>query len=138
MDKIETQKKFVAALAVLMILSALVELAVVPAMLMDDSPGALPWRAASGALIGVVLHLYLAFWFGIRLRRRKVEIRNEIYILAAIGLFFLGFMILDGAYAFQEESQFVYLMMLICAIIDFAATLVSVLALIFLRSKKKD
>ena len=54
-----------------------------------------------------------------------------------MGFFFLGFMILDGAYAFLDDVRFVSIGMFICAFGGFAASLVSILALIFLRTKKK-
>ena len=137
MDKFEIQRKVFAIIAVLMLLSVVSMIAVIPAILMDKSAGSLPLQAAGGALLGVILHLFLAYWFGIRLRRRSSKVRNEVYILMAVGFFFLGFMILDGAYAFLDDLRFVSIGMFICASLDFAASLVSVLALIFLRTKKK-
>ena len=137
MDTFEKQKKIFSINAVLMLLSALSLAAVIPAILMDKSPGSLPIQAASGAFLGMGIHLFLAYWFGIRLRRRKSKIRNEVLIFSAIGLFFLGFMILDGAYAFQDDVRFVSIGMFICAFGDFGASLVSVAALFILKPKKK-
>jgi len=137
MDKIETQRKVFAIVAVLMLLSVLSLIAVIPAILQDRSPGSLPLQAASGALIGVVIHLYLAYWFGIGLRRRSSKIRNEIYILSAVGFFFLGFMIMDGAFAFLDDIRFASIGMFICSFCDFAAALVFIFALVLLRPKKK-
>jgi hypothetical protein len=105
---------------------------------MDTSPGSLPLQAASGALIGVVLHLFLAYRFGIRLMRRSSMIRNEGYILSAVGFFFLGFMMLDGAYAFLDDVLFVSIGLFVCSFCDFAAALVSVAALFLVRSKKRN
>ena len=68
---------------------------------------------------------------GIRLRRRKAEIRNELYIFSAVGLFFLDFMMLDGANAFLDDVRFVSIGMFKCASLDFAASLVSVIALLY-------
>jgi len=137
MDKLEIQRRVFTIVAVLMLLSVLSLIAVIPAILKDTSYGSLPLQAASGALIGVVLHLYLAYWFGIRLRRRSIKIRNEVYILSAVGFFFLGFMILDGAYAFLDDIRFVSIGMFICAFCDFGAALVSIFALVLLKPKKK-
>ena len=137
MDKYEIQRRIFTIVAAGMLLSVVSLIAVIPAILMDTSSGSLPLQAASGALIGVVLHLFLAYWFGIRLRKRSSKVRNEVYILMAVGFFFLGFMMLDGAYAFLDDVRFVSIGMFICAFGDFAASLVSVFALIFLRSKKK-
>jgi len=138
MDIIEVQRKVFAIIAVLMLLSVVAMIAVIPAILMDKSDGALPLQAAGGALLGVVLHLFIAYWFGVKLRKGSTVGRNEVYILSAVGFFFLGFMILDGAYAFLDDVRFVSIGMFTCAFGGFAASLVSVLALIFLRTKKKD
>ena len=138
MDKIKIQRKIFSRIAVLFLLSVVSLIAVIPAILMDNSAGSLPIQAASGALIGVVLHLFLAYWFGIRLSRRSSIVRNEIYILSAVGFFFLGIMILDGAYAFLDDAHFVSIGMFICAFCDFAASLVSIFALVLLRPKKKE
>ena len=137
MDKIETQSKVFAIVGVLMLLSVVSMIAVIPAILMDKSDGALPLQAAGGALLGVVLHLFLAYWFGVKLRRHSRKVRNEVYVLMAVGFFFLGFMMLDGADAFLDDVRFVSIGMSICAFGGFAASLVSILALIFLRTKKK-
>ncbi len=137
MNRIETQRKVFGIIAVLMLLSLASMIAVIPAILMDKSPGSLPLQAAGGALLGVALHLYIAYWFGIRLRKRSTMVRNEIFILSAVGFFFLGFMMLDGAYAFLDDVRFVAIGMFICSFGDFAAALVSILALIFVRTKKK-
>ena len=137
MDKIEIQRKFFFRVAVLLLLSAVSLIAVIPAILMDKSATSLPIQAAIGAFIGALLHLFLAYWFGIRLKRRSRMIRNEALILSAVGFFFLGFMMLDGAYAFLEDARFVSIGMSICAICDFAASLASVFALVLLRIKKK-
>ena len=97
----------------------------------------MPIQAASGAFIGMILHLFGAYWLGIRLRRRKAGIRNEAFILLATALFFLGIMMIDGADAFRDDVVFISIGMFICASFDFAATLVSIIALILLRTKNK-
>jgi hypothetical protein len=138
MDRIETQRKVYTIIAVLMLLSVVSLIAVIPAIIMDKSPGSVPIRAASGALIGVVIHLFLAYWFGIKLRRRSREIRNEVHILIAFGFFVLGFMMLDGAFAFMDDVLFVSIGMFICTFCGFTAALVSIFALVLLRKKKKN
>jgi peptidoglycan/LPS O-acetylase OafA/YrhL len=138
MDKYEMQRRIFTIVAVLMLLSVASMIAVIPVILLDTSPGSLPLQAASGALIGMGIHLYLAYWFGIRLRRRRRKINKEVYILSALGLFFLGFMIMDGAFAFLDDLLFVSIGMFICVFGDFAAALVSIFALIFLKTKTKS
>ncbi len=138
MDKFEIQKKVFAIVAVLMLLSVLSLIAVIPAILQDRSPGSLPLQAASGALIGMGIQMYLAYRFGIRLRRCSIMIRNEVYMLSAVGLFFLGFMIMDGAFAFLDDIRFVSIGIFACSFCDYVAALVFIFALVLLRTKKKD
>jgi hypothetical protein len=137
MDKLEIQRKIFAIIAVFLLLSAVSMIAVIPAILMDTSPGSLPIQAAIGALIGVALFLFLAYRFGIRLRRRSSMIRNEGYILSVVGFLFLCFMMLDGAYAFLDDVLFVSIGIFVCSFCGFAAALVSIIALVLLKLKKK-
>ena len=139
MDKIEIQRKFFSRVAVLLLLSAVSLIAVIPAILMDKSATSLPIQAASGAFIGAVLHLFLAYWFGIRLRRRSSMIRDEFCVVVlSSGFLFSRFSgSCDGAYAFLDDVRFVSIGMSICAFCDFAASLVSIFALVLLRIKKK-
>ena len=138
MNRLEIQRKVLTIVAVLMLLSVVSLIVVIPAILRDTSPGSLPLQAASGAFIGMGIHLFLAYWFGIRLRRRSSMIRNEAYILMAVGFFFLGFMMLDGANAFLDDVRFVCIGMFTCAFGGFAASLVSIFALVLLRTKKTE
>jgi hypothetical protein len=134
----EIPDKVLKIIAVLLLLSAVSLLAVIPAILLDKSSGSMPIQAASGALIGMILHLFAAYWLGIWLRKRRAGFRKEIYFLLALALFFLGFMMLDGAYAFLDDVIFVSVGMFICASFDFAASLVSIIALVLLWTKKKS
>ena len=51
MDKIEVQRKVFAIVGVLMLLSVVSMIAVIPAILMDTSPGSLPIQAAILAFV---------------------------------------------------------------------------------------
>ena len=137
MSKLANQKKVFAIIAVLILLSALALITVIPTMLQNLSSTSTPLKAASGALIGIVLHLVVAYWFGIRLRKRSSMVRNEVYMLMAMGFFFLGFMMLDGAYASLDDVRFVAIGMFTAAFFGFAASMVSILALVVLRTKRK-
>ena len=137
MDTFEKQRKIFSIHAVLMLLSVLSMAAVIPAILMDTSPGSLPIQAASGALIGMSIHLFLAYWFGMRLKRRTSKIRKAVLIFSALGFFFLGFIIMDGAFAFQDDVLFAFFGMFLCSIIDLVAALVSFTAIFLLKTKKK-
>ena len=50
----------------------------------------------------------------------------------------LGLIVMDGAFAFLETALFVSIGMLLCVFCDFAAALVSVIALFLLKQKKNN
>ena len=72
-----------------------------------------------------------------RLARLKRRINKEINLAAAIVLFILGFIILDGATAFLDRMLLVSVGFFVCVFCDFAAIIVSVAALFILKPKKK-
>ncbi len=137
MDKFEIQRKVLTIVAVLLLLSAISLIAVIPGILLDTSPGSLPLPATIGTLVVMGLHLLLAYWYGIRLRRRRRKINKGLLIAAAIGLVVLGFIVMDGAFAFLDVVLYVSIGMFLCVFCDFAAVLVSIFALVLLKSKKK-
>ena len=137
MDTFEKQRKIFTIVAILVLLSVLSLIAVIPGILLDTSPGSLPWSGAIGTLVVMGLHLLLAYWYGIRLRRRRGKINKGLLIASAIGLVVLGFLVMDGAFAFLDVVPFVSIGMLLCVFCDFAAALVSIAALFLLKQKKK-
>ncbi|MEN8204177.1 MAG: hypothetical protein ABFS28_16380 [Bacteroidota bacterium] len=138
MDKSKIQKILFTIVTVLLMLSVLSLIAVIPGMLLDKSPGAMPIQAASGAFIGMLIHLaLLAYLFGFRLSKHNRPGKREISLVPAIALALLGIMILDGGFAFLEEIPYVSYGMFLVAFCDIAAALVSFAALILMRPKKK-
>jgi len=123
---------------VLMLFSILSLLAVIPGMLLDKSPGAMPIQAASGAFIGMLIHLgLLAYLHGFRLSKHNRPGKKEISLWSALALFFLGILIQDGGFAFLEELPYVAYGMFLVAVCDVLAALLSFAALILMRRKKK-
>ena len=145
MDTFEIQRKVFTRVAVLLLLSVVSLIAVIPGILLDTSPGSLPKQAAIGTSVVMLIHLliFLGCLYGIRFTKRRRKINKEIYIVTGVALFLLGFIVLygasgmDGAIGYINKLRFVSIGMFTCAFGDFAASLVSVLALIFLRTKKK-
>ena len=138
MDKFEKQRKIFTIVAILVLLSVLSLIAVIPGILLDTSPGSLPVSGAIGTLVVMGLHLFLAYWFGIRLRRRRAKIKKGLLIASAICLVLLGFLVMDGAFAFLDTVLFVSIGMFLAVFCDFAAVVVSVAALFYLKPKKKN
>ncbi len=123
---------------VLLMLSILTLIAVIPGILLDKSPGSMPIQAASGAFIGMLIHLaLLAYLYGYRLSKRDRPGKREISLGPAIALTLLGLIMLDGAFAFLDDLPAVSICMFICAACDFTAALLSFAALIFMRAKRE-
>ena len=139
MDTIEVQRKIFTIAAVLLIVSVLSMAAVIPALLLDTSPDFLPVQSAIGTFIGMSVHLLVFFGLlrGVRLTKRQGKIRNEINYLSAFALIVLGFMIMDGAFAFLDQVLYVSIGMFLCVVCDFAAALVFIAAIFLVRKKKK-
>ena len=140
MDKFEKQRKIFTINAVLLLVSVLALIASIPAILQDIYPGSLPKQAAIATSAGAVIHLliFLAFLYGIRLIRRKRRINREINLAAAIILLIFGFIIMDGAFASVGHALLVSIGFFVCVFCDFAAIIVSVAALFYLKPKKKE
>ncbi len=141
MDKFEIQRRVFTICAVLLLLSVLALIAVIPAILQNTSPGAMPRQAAIATSVGMSIHLLimLGILYGISLTKLKRRINKEINIAIAIVLVILGFIILDGALAgMGGKTSFISIGMFVSTACDFGAILVSVVAVFLLRTKKKQ
>ncbi len=133
------QRRIFTIVAVLLLLSVVSLIAVIPRMFQEVSHNELPKQAAIATLVGLTVHLllFIGFLVGIRLTKLRRRINREINLAAAIVLFFLGFIILDGAIAYINQLLFVSIGMFLCGLCDFSAIAVSVAALFYLKPKKK-
>lgn len=138
MDKFEIQGRIFRLNALLMGLSAAALIAVIPRLIKETSPDGLPKAAAiaTSVAMGIRLLLLVGFLIGIRLTKLKRRINKEINIAAAVVLFLLGFVLLDGAFAYADSLQLVSTGMFASVFCDFAAAVVSIVALFLLRKKK--
>ena len=109
-------------------------------MYQEVSHDEIPKEAAIATLVGVGVHLllFIGFSLGIGLAKRKRRINREINLAAAVVLFILGFIIMDGAMAYIDQLRFVSIGMFLCVLGDLAAVVVSVAALFYLKPKKKN
>ena len=138
MDKFEKQRRIFTIVGILLLVSVLSLIAVIPFILRDTSPGSLPKQAAIATAVGMGVHLLLAIgvFIGARLAKLKRHINREINLVSAIILVILGFIIMDGAFAFWDTLLFVSAGMFLCVFCDLAAVAVSVAALFILRKKR--
>ena len=132
------QRRFYRVVTGLLLLSILSLVVVLPGILLDKSPGAMPLQAASGAFLGLLIHLaLLAYLYGYRLSKQNRPGNKEISLGPALAFAFLGIIIMDGGFAFLEDVPYVAYGMFVCMFSDFAASLLSFTALIVFRPKRK-
>ena len=138
MDTFEKQRKIFSIDAVLMLLAAVSLAVVVPRLLQETSTGSIPMAAVIATSIagGIRLLILLAFLYGIRLSKRRRHINREINLAAGIVLLILGFVLMDGAFAYVDSLLFVSIGMFVCVFCDFAVVGISVAALFILKPKK--
>ena len=139
MDKFEKQRKIFTIVAILVLLSVLSLIVVILRMFQEASSGEIPKGAAIATLVGMGVHLLLFFGFllGISLAKRRRRINREINLAAAVVILLPGFIIMDGAMAYINQLPFVSVGLFLCVFWDFAAVVVSVAALFYLKPKKK-
>jgi dolichol kinase len=138
MGKHEIQRKIYRIVAVILMVSILSLIAVIPGILQDSSTGT-RLRAVIGTLIGIGIHLLLVLIFlrATRSNRSERRINREIHLFWALGMIFLGFIMMDGAFAFLDDVLYVSIGMFLVVFCDFVAALVFVTALFLLRKNKK-
>ena len=139
MDKYEMQRRIFTIVAVLMLLSVVSLIAVIPRMFQEVSQDEIPKQAAIATLVGMSVHLllFIGFLVGIRLAKLRRRINREINLAAAVVILLPGFIIMDGAFGYINQLPFVSIGMFLCVFGDFAAAVVSVAALFYLKPKKK-
>ena len=139
MDRFEIQKKVFRIVSVFLLISVLALLAVIPKLIQEISPDGIPKAAAiaTSVAMGIRLLILLGVLYGIRLTKRKRRINNEINIVAAVVIFLLGFVLMDGAFAYADSLLFVSIGMFISVFCDFASAGVLIVAVFRLRKRKK-
>ena len=139
MDRFETQSRIFGINAVLVLVSALAMAAIIPKLVMEISPDGIPRAAAIATGVGVALHLlfFTGFLVGMRLAKRKRRINREINIVAGVCLGLIALVISDGGFAYWDDMRWAALCIFTAVACDFAAFVVSIVALFRLRKKKK-
>ena len=124
--------------AIILMGSILAMIAVIPGILIGSST-ATPLNATIATLVGVGIHLLLVLIFlrNTNPDRPKRRINREIPLFWALGMIFLGFIMLDGVFAFMDDVLYVSICMSLCALCDFAAAVVFIVALFLLKPEKK-
>ena len=137
MNKVAVQRRILIIVTGIVLLAVILMIAIIPGVLHDTFPGAVPKRAAKAILVMIILHLpvLLGFLIAIRVNKHGGQVKNVVYISLGIVLLFLGLVLSDGAFAsLAHHMLFVSILWFISVICDIVASLIS-FAAIFLKPK---
>lgn len=123
----------------LVLLSVLLLLVTIPFIIQDTSPGSDPRTTAISAFVMIVLHLVISYQFIKTIRANKKGRKTDKGLTIGLGvlLIFLGFIILDGAFAFLDKVLFGSILMLVVVFCDILAA-IATFVVIFLNPKNKN
>jgi|GEM_PF-2947135 len=140
MDKFEIQRRIFTINAVLILLAVTGLIIAIPKIFQGVPSGLIGRQGAIATVILAGFHLliFIGFLRGVRWAKSHRRIRRDINTTAALGLGLLGFIMLDGAVETLDKELIISIGYFGCVICDFAAAIVSVVALFLLKSKKKS
>lgn len=139
MENIKRNARILMVAAGILLFSILLMIIVLPGILNDTSPHANPKGAATGILIAILIHLiiFIGFIKVIRANRHGSKKRRGEYLGIGILLLIFGFIYMDGAFAFLNHQNILYvsILMFISVLSDFVAAIMTI-AVFFLKPQK--
>jgi hypothetical protein len=116
-------------------------LILIPCIIFDKSPQAAPAGAVFGTLMIVMMHLPTLYGFreAIIINKRNGHPKRIVLIATGTGLFLLGLIIMDGAFAFRGhvDMRLASVIMFICVGFNFLASVIAFTALLLQPSKNE-
>jgi len=124
-----------------LLVAVLLTVVVIPSVILDKTPSATPENAIKGILIVIIFHLLILYAFreAIIVSKRGGHFKNVVYIVSGIGLFLLGLIISDGAFAYlgHIHMYLTAISMFVCVGCDIIAAIIALTSL-FSQPKKTD
>ena len=123
----------------MLLLSILLMLIIIPGVFTRSLPNENNLGAVIGISILIIIRLLIVIWYIslIKKIRREGETRKTAYIVIGILLIIFGLISLDGAFAFLDDNNLLYVSYLLFTSVfcDLIATVLTFIA-IFLKSQK--
>jgi hypothetical protein len=140
MNKVAVQRKTLIIVAGIVLLCIVLMIVIIPSVLHDTFPGAIPKLTARGILVLMIFHLPVlsGFLYAIRVNKRGGQVTRGVYISLGIVLLLLGFLFSGYALQFLTHRNilFVSILMFIIVFCDLVAGIITFTALL-LKSKEK-
>jgi len=123
----------------MLLLSILLMLIIIPGVFTRSLPNENNLGAVIGISVLIIIRLLIIIWYIslIKKIRREGETRKTAYIVIGILLIIFGLISLDGAFAFLDDNNLLYVSYLLFTSVfcDLIATVLTFIA-IFLKSQK--
>lgn len=125
----------------ILLLSIILMITIIPGILTDTYHAANAKRAVGGILFGIIIHLFffLVYVRIIRQNRRTIRKKKGEYVGIGILLIGIGLMYSDGAFAFLDHKNILYvsILMFTSTLCDLVAGILIIIAF-FLKPQKAD
>ena len=125
----------------ILLLSILLMIIIIPGILNDTYHAAYAKGAAFGILLAIIIHLliFVGYIIIIKKNRRDSKKRKPGYIVIGILLIFFGLIYMDGAFAFLNHENILYvsILMFTSTLCNLVAGILTIIAF-FLKPQKVD
>jgi hypothetical protein len=142
MNNVAVQKKTLIIVAGIVLLSIVSMIVIIPSVLHDIIPGAVPKLAAKQILVLMIFHLPVLFGFlyAIRVNKLGGQVTNGVFISLGILLLLLGLLFSGAAsQSFAHKNRLsVSIIMFISVICDLVAAFITFTALLIKSKEKKS
>jgi hypothetical protein len=139
MKIIQTKERVLIIAAGMLLLSILLMIIIIPGVYTKTLQNEKNIGAVIGISLAIIMRLLLIIWYTFKLKkiRNNTEKRKTGYIVIGILIIIFGLMYLDGAFAFLDHRNILYVsyLMFTSVFCDLTASLLTFFA-IFLKSRK--
>jgi len=131
MNKLQRNERISFLAAGILLLSIILMIIIIPGILNDTKPNANPTGAAFGVLLAIIIHLliFVGYIIIINYSKRKSKKRNPGYLVIGILLIIFGLIYSDGAFAFLNHKNILYvsILMFTSVLCDFIASIMTII-----------
>ena len=139
MKKLQRNERLLVIAAGILLLSIIMMMIIIPGVYTKTLPNANNLGAVIGISLAIIFRLLILIWYItiIKKIRRNEEIRKTGYILIGILLIIFGLIYSDGAFAFLDNKDILYVsyLMFTSVFCDLIASILTFIA-IFLKPQK--
>ena len=142
MEKMQRNERVLMIASGILLLSVILLIITIPGVLNDTSPNAKPKSAVIGISLAIVFRLlfFVGYIKLFRENRRNSTNRKGAYLGLGFLLILFALFLLDGAFAFLQHQNLLYVSILIftCILCDFVASTITIILFFLKTAGSKD